>query len=65
MSNLTHVDFGFSCEWEIRIFRKQCQTISTKNVNISLRKCFLKLPLRPSFFAQNFDEETCNTMHRF
>ena len=29
----THVDFGFSCERENRIFRNQCQTMPAKNFN--------------------------------
>ena len=37
----------------------------SKNVNILLRNCFLKFPLRASFSARNFDEKTCNLMHRF
>ena len=36
-----------------------------KNINISLRSCFLKFALRASFSTRNFDEKTCDIMRKF
>ena len=58
MCDLTQVEFDFlmSGTFELKV---------KKNMNISLRSRFLKFSLRALFSTRNFDENTCNTMHRF
>ena len=58
MCDLTQVEFGF-------LMSGAFELVDTKNINISLRSCFLKFSLLASFSTQNFDEITCNIMRQF
>ena len=57
MCDLTQVEFGF-------LMSGMFDLTDTKNINISLRSCFLKSSLSASFPTRNFDEIACNILHR-